>query len=246
MKQAARTALLACMAALGSCTKAPPSPSTPILWAWERPEDLRFAPNTEVAVHAAFIEIIGDRFGARGRRHPLLSAHPPSTAVIHIQIDHREPLAWSPELRARVSGAALSYALAAKTPRVQIDFEVRQSERQILLDVLGDVRRGLPKGVVLSMTAIASWCVTEDWLKDAPVDEIVPMLFRMGESGKTIEKSLAKGRDFSNPRCRTALAISTDSPILRAPPGRRVYLFNPRSWTLAEFDKMRRQMEGWR
>lgn len=234
------------LSALASCAKPPPPPSSPIIWAWERAEDLRFAANTEIAYHAAFIEVLGNRFGARGRRHPLAVAHPPSTAVIHIQIDHSEPLIWSPELRGRVSAAALAYAVAARTKRVQIDFEVRESERQILLDVLADVRAGLPKATVLSMTAIASWCDTERWLDAAPVDEIVPMLFRMGETGKRIENSLAKGRDFGNPRCRTALAISTDSPILRVPPGRRVYLFNPRSWTLADFEKMRRQMEGWR
>lgn len=232
--------------ALGSCAKAPPPPSTPILWAWERPEDLRFAPDTEVAVHAAFIEIRGERFAARGRRHPLKVARPPSTAVVHIQIDHREPLNWTPALRGQLARAVLGYATAFRTPRVQIDFEVLASERQMLLDVLADVRRGLPKNVTLSMTALASWCETENWLKSAPVDEIVPMLFRMNQPRRELEKSLAKGNDFGNPRCRTALAISTDSPILRAPPGRRVYLFNPRSWTLADFDKARRQMEGWR
>jgi hypothetical protein len=129
---------------------------------------------------------------------------------------------------------------------VQLDFEVRASEREALLDVLADLRRGLPAGTSLSMTALASWCDTEGWLERAPADEIVPMLFRMTEGGEALRKRLAAGGDFRNPRCRAALGIATDTPIARAPPGRRVYLFNPRSWTAEDFEKARRGVEAWR
>ncbi len=82
------------------------------------------------------------------------------------------------------------------------------------------------------MTALASWCETETWLADAPVDEIVPMLFRMGRGGDRLRGKLAAGGDFNDPRCRTAVGISTDTPVV-VPPGRRVYVFNPRSWDAA-------------
>jgi hypothetical protein len=166
--------------------------------------------------------------------------------MVHVEINRRRPLVWSPVLRAQISGAILHYATAIPARRVQLDFEVRASERQVLLDVLGDVRRGLPRGTQLSMTALASWCDTETWLSQAPVDEIVPMLFRMDKDGEVLKSRLAAGGDFRNPRCRTALGIATDTPIARAPQGRRVYLFNPRSWTEADFEVARRQVEGWR
>jgi hypothetical protein len=221
-------------------------PSTLILWAWERPEDLRFAgAAAEVAVQTGFVELAGDGIEARGRRFPLKSA-PPATALVHVQIDHRRPLEWTPLLRARASAAVLHYAAAIPARRVQIDFEVRASERAVLLDLLGDVRRGLRPGTLLSMTALASWCDTEGWLERAPVDEIVPMLFRMTVGGESLRKRLAAGGDFRNPRCRAALGVATDSPIVRAPPGRRVYLFSPRSWTAADFERARRSVEGWR
>ena len=144
-----------------------------------------------------------------------------------------------------MAAAILHHARAFPARRVQVDFEVRASERQVLLDVLADVRRGLPRTTLLSMTALASWCDTERWLDRAPVDEIVPMLFRMQEAGDALRNRLAAGGDFRNPRCRSAFAVSTDTPVVRAPRGRRVYLFNRRSWTEADFRKVRAEVEGW-
>ncbi|MEA3010003.1 MAG: hypothetical protein QOJ91_1695 [Sphingomonadales bacterium] len=231
----------------GSCRPAPRAHSRLILWAWERPEDLRFAGTAaEIALQTGFVELAGNGIEARGRRFPLKSAATPSTALVHVQIDHRSALEWTPSLRARASAAILYYAAAIPARRVQLDFEVRASERAVLLDVLSDVRKGLPKGTLLSMTALASWCDTEGWLERAPVDEIVPMMFRMTMGGEALRKRLAAGGDFRNPRCRAALGVATDSPIARAPPGRRVYLFSPRSWTESEFEQARRGVEAWR
>lgn len=239
--------LLCALVPVACARRDQPAASSLILWAWERPEDLRFAdPATEVAVQTGFVELSGDGVQARGRRFPLRVERAPTTALVHVQIDHARPLEWTPALRARTGAAILHFAAAIPARRVQIDFEARASEHQILLDVLNDVRRGLPRGTLLSMTALASWCDTEDWLGAAPVDEIVPMLFRMQQEGEALKSRLAAGGDFRNPRCRAALGIATDSSIVRAPPGRRVYLFNPRSWTAAAFEAARREVGGWR
>jgi len=244
----ARLPFLLSAAALVACApRDQPAASGLILWAWERPEDLRFADEaTEVAVQTGFVEIAGDGLQARGRRFPLKVDRTPAITLVHVQIDRARPLVWTPALRAQVGAAILHFATAVPVRRVQIDFETRMSERQVLLDVLHDLRRGLPHGTLLSMTALASWCDTERWLDQAPVDEIVPMLFRMQQSGEALRNRLAAGGDFRNPRCRAALAVATDSPIVRAPPGRRVYLFNPRSWTTQDFETARRQVESWR
>jgi hypothetical protein len=239
--------VIAALLALAACGTSKPPPSTLIVWAWERPEDLRFlGDHAEVAVQTGFIELSGQTIFSRGRRFPLLTTRPPTTTVVHVQIDPALPLEWTPALRARTVAAILHYASAAPARRVQVDFEVRASQRAVLLEVLRDVRAGLPKDTTLSMTALASWCDTETWLEAAPVDEIAPMLFRMTQAGEPLRRRLEAGHDFRNPKCRKALALSTDTPIVRAPPGRRVYLFAPHSWTEADFEAARRQVGGWR
>lgn len=231
-------ALALALAALGA--------GHPVIWAWERPEDLRFAgPRAEIAAQSGFIVLSGASVFSRGRRFPLVTAAPPSTAVVHVQIDHRRPLAWSAQQRAETVQAILALARPHGVARLQLDFEVRQSERHVLLDVLSDLRREMPKEQLLSMTALASWCETETWLHTAPVDEIVPMLFRMGPGGAAVRASLEAGGDFADPRCRNALAISTDAPLARAPAGRRVYLFSPRSWTPADYRYMQERIARW-
>ncbi|WP_158747151.1 hypothetical protein [Acidisphaera sp. L21] len=203
----------------------------PVLWAWERTEVLNTMPlSFDVAAVVGFIRLEGGTVTvARGRRFPLMlreGAHQP-TGVVHIEIDQTRPLLWTEGLRAEVVGAVLAFMRPYAA--VQVDMEVRDSQRVALLDVLRGVRAGRPPGTTLSMTALASWCDTEHWLAAAPVDEIVPMLFRMGPSGARLQDKLARGGDFGEPWCRQALGISTDTPVA-IPQGRRVYVFNPHPW----------------
>ncbi len=240
----ARGAMLICaMVMLGSAR----APSRVIVWAWERPEDLRFVGEAaDIAIQSGFIVLSGDGVQARGRRFPLRMSGRPSTVLVHVQIDRGRPLAWTPDQRREAAQAVLAFGQAAGADRLQVDFEVRQSERNILLDLLSDVRRGLPKDKGLSMTALASWCETETWIDAAPVDEIVPMLFRMGPGGQTLKAKLEAGGDFANPRCRTAFAVSTDAPLAHAPAdGRRLYLFDPRSWTQPDYAALRQETARW-
>jgi len=219
-----------------------------VVWAWERPEDLRFLPpDVEIAALSGFIDLRGDRMVARGRRFPLFAAPKQvSTSVVHVQVNRSERLAWTPQLREETAAAVIALANHIPARRIQIDFEARPSERQALFDLVGDVKRRLSPGVELSVTALASWCQTEDWTSLMGADEIVPMLFRMGPWGASIRTTLASGGDFSQADCRRALAISTDSPITSAPVARRIYLFNPKSWTRQDFERIRGEVEGWR
>lgn len=224
--------LLAC-AALASAPLCAARPLR-VVWAWERPEMLdTLPPDIGIAAVSGFIRLRGDAIIAmRGRRFPLVMApgRPAPIAVVHVEVDQGRALEWSVGLSDRVVGAALSFADGAT--QVQVDMEVRTSQRGALLDVLRGMRARLMPGTTLSMTALASWCDTESWLDQAPVDEIVPMLFRMGPGGLRLRARLAAGGDFNHRRCRDAVGIATDTPAV-VPPGRRRYIFHPRSWDAA-------------
>jgi hypothetical protein len=82
------------------------------------------------------------------------------------------------------------------------------------------------------MTALASFCVGDRWLSDLPVDEAVPMIFRMGADDQTIKRLLAEGNDFREPLCRKSFGVSLDEPVqIQFDASRRRYVFNPRPWT---------------
>lgn len=85
------------------------------------------------------------------------------------------------------------------------------------------------------MTALASFCVGDRWLRDLPVDEAVPMIFRMGADDKTIRNLLAGGEDFREPLCRRSYGLASDEPLdAKLDASRRRYVFNPRAWTQAD------------
>ncbi len=141
--------------------------------------------------------------------------------------------------------AADAIAAVGRTPEVQgiqIDFDASASGRAFYRRLLNQVRRRLPPSKMLSMTALASWCVGDNWLAGLPVDEAVPMLFRMGPERREILLDLAVGGDFASPVCRESIGISTDEPLPKLPSGRRIYVFKPGPWTRASVEQVLREV----
>ena len=95
-------------------------------------------------------------------------------------------------------------------------------------------------GTPISITALASWCVGDDWLGDLPIDEAVPMLFRMGPVNQPY-LHLAQSRGDARPECRGALGVSIDEPRSVDAVRRRIYIFNPRPWTALTIADARRE-----
>jgi hypothetical protein len=69
-----------------------------------------------------------------------------------------------------------------------------------------------------------------------PIDEAVPMLFRMGRDAREVRARLARNEAFPEPRCRASAGISLDEPLPRIPKAARVWVFNPERWTEAEWN----------
>ncbi len=256
----AGTALAVAVAAAGFATllphpkrPAPPGGTTAgpprvVLWAWERPEILDFIDPREVgmAFLARTLHLRGRDLVVRPRLQPL--SVPPGTAltaVIRIESDRSEAPAFSPGQRQKTIAAVIPVAGLPNIPSIQIDFEARASERPFLRDLLADLRRHLPAAMPLSMTALASWCLHDDWLAGLPVDEAVPMLFRMGPEGPDVLRHLAAGRDFRPALCRHSLGVSTDETMPRIPLGRRAYVFHPKPWSLSAMEQSLKGVRQW-
>lgn len=202
-----------------------------MLWAWERPEDLRWLPREAgVAYVAATLELEAGQVRLRRRGYPLLVR--PDTVVvpvIHVDASWRRPPVLGAVQHAAIVDQVLAAARRSSSRVVQLDFEVRLSQRAFLLAVVSDIRRRLPADVALSATALASWCAGDYWIGALEADEVVPMAFRMARDDGPIRTLLAAQGGFVRPRCRTALGMATDEPGIDAR-ARRRYFFSPRSW----------------
>ena len=205
-----------------------------ILWAWERPEDLTFIDpeKTGVAFLAKTIYLRGDKVVVRPRLQPLkISPNTSVVTVVRIETDRRDIPTLSSE---QVRQTAREILDSSKSPVIQIDFDATVSERDFYRALLQQVRLNLPVRTALSITALASWCAGDDWLHDLPIDEAVPMLFRLGVDQRQFQRRLETGQPFESRQCQNAAGVSTDEPVT-APTVDRLYIFNPQSWSKDSF-----------
>jgi hypothetical protein len=214
---------------------APAGPDAPglTLWAWERPEDLRFLRSTGIGIAPliATITLHGHDLQVAPRRQPLeVPADAPVTAVVRVELDPARPAALSREQGTRLATTMVSLASAGTFRTLQVDFDAPRSARPFYRRLLADLRATLPARARLSMTALASWCLGDPWLDDLPVDEVVPMAFRMGADARGVRQHLAAGRDFQ-PVCRSAIGVATDEPLAPLAAGRHRYVFTASAWT---------------
>jgi len=213
-----------------------------VLWAWERPENLEFINPDEIGVAflARTIYMRDDKVIIRPRLQPLIV--PDGTkliAVTRIESDISNSPALSSEQKTKIVSEIVNLSHKPDVIAVQIDFDAKVSERDFYREIIIDLRCRLPETTALSITALASWCVYDTWITDLPIDEAVPMLFRMGADHKQIMMYLESGGDFRPSVCKLSLGISIDEPIPKLPSGRRIYIFNSRSWSKSALDKIR-------
>jgi hypothetical protein len=214
-----------------------------ILWAWERPEQLQQldARKVGVAFLARTIYLRSDRVVVQPRLQPLNVA--PNTmliAVARIESDQKERPSLNSAQMLEVAGAIAQLSRLPGVVAVQIDFDATRSERDFYRNLLFRVREELPQTTLLSITALASWCKGDNWLDDLPIDEAVPMLFRMGVESNQIRSQLAAGETFQSGKCQSSAGLSVDEPLASLPSTRRRYFFNPKSWSQESIETLLR------
>jgi len=211
-----------------------------ILWAWERPEDLTFLDPQRFGV--AFLAqtlTLKDGEVVYSPRHQPLKLPPGVRLIAVTRIESqkitREHVDLTDDLRKELVENIRKTVQLNNVSAIQVDFDAATSERTFYSQLLLDLRRDLPDNVPLSMTALASFCVGDRWLKDLPVDEAVPMVFRMGTDSDRIKNLLTSGGDFREALCRRSYGVALDEPVSTSfDKQRRVYVFNAKSWTQAD------------
>lgn len=217
-----------------------------VLWAWERPEDLRFInpENTSVAFLAGTVQLRGDTVVVRPRLQSLLVPNNARlVAVVRMEADQDAALN-----RSQIEQTATAIAKTILLPRVmavQVDFDASRTQRDFYRSLLIELRRHLGSATPISITALASWCLGDDWISTLPINEAVPMLFRMGAGTNEVVGWLSSGRDFRAPLCQGSLGVSTDERWTSLPSERRLYVFHDRPWTENTELAFLREVQRW-
>jgi len=228
-------AIIALIFALGIHTDALPHPQGRLaalprvtLWAWERREDLHAINTQRFAV--AYLDqtlTISLTVNAQPRRNALV--FPSSTTRIAVvRIEAPLTAILDDENRKDAIQSILSSAHEPGIAALQIDFDAARSQRSFYRDLLINLRRQMPADLPLSITALASWCSWDNWIRDLPVDEAVPMMFRM----EPYHRRAPPSDDFQirEPLCRSSTGVSTDEPWPANLAGKRIYVFPDHSW----------------
>lgn len=201
-----------------------------MLWSWQRAQAFPFLDPRVAGV--AFLAKTIWLTGGGIRVVPNLNglSVPAGTwmmACARIQVDARHtPVLGKPQAGA-AAGAIAGLARLPGVRAIQVDFDATRSERPFYRRLLAALRRRLPR-YPISMTALASWCLGDDWLRGLPVNEAVPMLYRMG-AARELRRRLYDGLRFRAALCRGSVGLSTSAPQLRRP-GEQ-YWFDPSGWT---------------
>lgn len=199
------------------------------LWVWERPEDLHsIDPSTTAIASLDQTILLGADTVSRPRRQPFSY---PSTvkriAVVRIEAVAGARLDAARELE--VANLLLNSADQPDIAAFQVDFDARRSQRGFYSALLRDVRRRMPAGLPLSITALASWCTYDDWIGALPVDEAVPMFFRMEPDRRRVPVDAPQFR-IREPKCMASAGISTREAWPDDLANKRIYLFADRGW----------------
>ena len=214
------------------------------VWAWERPEDLRFLSgiknSNNIVYYAGGIVIKDGRLDIQPRINNLLTTQTARLIPI-IRIDNFDSSAvFTDILMKKVEDFIVT---ACKHPGVigcQVDFDARTSERIIYANLLNSIKKRLSENIPLSITALVSWCDEFSWLNETSIDFAVPMFYRLGPDRDQIQNDRVGSTFMKSPKCQNAIGLSNDEvmPVIKYIKGKDVYLFKYQPWTKKNFMDM--------
>ncbi len=212
------------------------------LWAWERPEDLRFLETSKekvtVVYYAGDVVIQNGQMEIQSRRNSL-SLPSGIKKIPVVRIDNFGNAGMLDGGRIKdIADFIIFQCSQADISGCQIDFDASVLEREKYKQLVADIKSKIPSNIQLSITALVSWCHTFSWLDELDIVFAVPMFYRMGPDATLIRSGNVGETFMKAKKCKRAIGVSTDEPVpdkkfLR---DRDIYLFNPEPWTKESFD----------
>lgn len=221
------------------------------LWVWERPENLYFMKNEKVtyAFLAGTATKTNEDMVLYPRRQPLRIPNNSKTiAVVRIE-DRSDGKPLTDLDMEQISDFVVKSCMKLKgNMGCQIDFDAAQSQLDFYKKLLVVIRAKLPTEMKLSITSLVSWCTTNDkpWFINSPVDEVVPMFFRLGTDSSVYWNKIHQGTLALNPICQGSVGISTDEEL----PGKAyledkiIYIFNNQYWNRSNWAIIKSNIEN--
>jgi hypothetical protein len=219
-----------------------------VIWSWEHDDNLEFIDPEKVAVayYAGTIMLGRDVATLIRRRNPF---HVEKTVicfpVFRMENVHRSEPASAASFDSATE-VICKYLEEHPNRYVQIDFDAKENDRPGYLQFLQTLRHKLAGNTVLSITALGSWCLEDKWLQAAPVDEVVAMMFSMGEGRTEAMSALARRKLDSGAAATQSLGLSINEPetnqelrrLNSVRNARRVYVFSSLGWTKRRYEKL--------
>ena len=211
------------------------------VWAWERPEDLRFLGKDKDSVvivyYAGDVVIENGGMEITPRRNRLiLPQDVPIIPLVRIDnFDNAEVL--DDQRLGDIKKFIVQICSITGISGCQIDFDVLSSERAFYTRLISEVKKEISPNIPLSITALVSWCDKHSWLDETEIDFAVPMFYRLGPDSMQIQTGRVGSTFLKSEKCQSAIGISTDEQLPRKTylQGKDTYFFNPEPWTEESF-----------
>ncbi len=174
-----------------------------IFWIWHDSDTPALRPGQELAVLQQHYVFSANGTRLRQRMKPLHI--PPGTKVtpvVHAQLASLPVPPLGPAEAQTLLKAVLKASQKSNSGWVQFDFEVPPSQRAFYLALVRQMRAQLPARIKLSVSALASWCLEEAFVAQIAADEVVPMLFALGQPAESGHKQFLLQQQRLAPACR--------------------------------------------
>ena len=212
-----------------------------VVWVWERPENFYFLKDKNVifAYLSGTVTKTNNNLEYYSRRQPLrIPDNRQTISVIRIE-DKSDNHKFTDEDLIDISDYVVKLCIERKSNiSCQIDFDATESQIDFYKKLVVSVREQLPKDIKLSVTALVSWCTIDNpWFVDLPLDEVVPMFFRLGKDENLYWQKIKDGSLKINSVCQKSVGIATDEPVPNKVylENKPIYIFNNVYWSPANW-----------